>query len=83
MGFDDGTDIEADCAAGRVELVEMNVKTVMKRKVVCVRTVGEDDSGMTESGANTGSMMTVAEDGLVSVGTTMGKSSGTNLGLKA
>ena len=71
------------CAAGRVELVEMNVKTVMKRKVVCVRTVGEDNSGMTESGANTGSMTTVAEDGLVSVGTTMGKSSGTNPGLKA
>ena len=63
--------------------MEVNVKTIMKRKVVCVRTVGEDDSGMTESGANTGSMMTVAEDGLVSVGTTTGKSSGTNPGLKA
>ena len=28
MGFDDGTDIEADRAAGWVELVEMNVKTI-------------------------------------------------------
>ena len=52
--------MKADHAAGWVELVEVNVKTIMKRKVVCMRTVGEDDSGMIESGTNTGSMTTVA-----------------------
>ena len=36
------------------------MKTVVKRKAVCVRTIGEDDSGMTESGTNTGSITIVA-----------------------
>ena len=63
--------------------MKMNVKTLVERKVVCVRTVGEDDLGMTESGTNTGSMTTIAEDGLVSVGTMTDKSSGTNPGSKA
>ena len=60
MSFDDGTNIEADRAAGQVELVEVDMKTVVKRKMICVRTIGEDDSGMAESGANAGSMMMVA-----------------------
>ena len=59
------------------------MKTLVERKVICVRTVGEDDSGMAESSTNTGSMTTIAEDGLVSVGTTMDKSSGSNPGSKA
>ena len=63
--------------------MKMNVKTLVERKVVCVRTVGEDDPGMTESSTNTGSMTTIAEDGLVSVGTMTDKSSGTNPGSKA
>ena len=63
----------------------------MERKVVCVRTIGEDDFGMAESSTNTGSMTTIAEDGLVSVGTMTDKSTlgakgniptlGTNTGL--
>ena len=63
--------------------MKVNVKTVVERKVVCMRMIGEDDSGMTESGANMGSMTTIAEDSLVSVGTTTDKSSGTNPGSKA
>ena len=59
------------------------MNTLVERKVICVRTVGEDDPGMTESGTNTGSMTTIAEDGLMSVGTTTDKGSGTNPGLKA
>ena len=70
-------------AGHRVELVKMNVKTLMEREVVCVRTIGEDNPGMTESGANTGSMTTITEDGLVSVGMTMDKGSGMNPGSKA
>ena len=61
----------------------MDVKTLVERKVICVRTVGEDDPGMTESGANTGSMTMITEDGLVSVGTMTDKGSGTNPGSKA
>ena len=62
--------------------MKMNVKTLMEREVVCVRTIGEDNLGMTESSANTGSMTTIAEDGLVSVGMTTDKSSRTNPGSK-
>ena len=59
------------------------MKTLVERKVVCVRTIGEDDFGMAESGTNTGSMTMIAEDGLVSVGTTTDKSSRSNPGSKA
>ena len=59
------------------------MKTLVERKVICVRTVGEDDFGMAESGTNTGSMTTITEDGLVSVGTTTDMGSGTNPGSKA
>ena len=61
----------------------MDVKTLVERKVIRVRTIGEDDFGMAESSTNTGSMTTIAEDGLVSVGTTTNKGSGTNPGSKA
>ena len=60
MGFDDRTNIEADRAAGRVKLMEMDVKTVMKRKMICMRTIREDDLGIAKSSTNAGSMMTVA-----------------------
>ena len=58
------------------------MKTLVEREVICGRTVGEDDFGMAESGTNTGSMTTIAEDGLVSVGTTTDKGSGSNPGSK-
>ena len=58
------------------------MKTLVEREVICVRTIGEDDFGMAESGTNTGSMTTIAEDGLVSVGATTDKGSGSNPGSK-
>ena len=40
--------------------MEMDVKTVMKRKMICMRTIREDNLGMAKSSTNAGSMMTVA-----------------------
>ena len=35
MSFDNRTNIEADRAAGQVKLVEVDMKTVVKRKMMC------------------------------------------------
>ena len=56
MSFDDGTDIESDGAAGQVELMEMDVESVVTGEVIFMRMTGEWGSRVAESGADAGSM---------------------------